>query len=165
MSYTIGDDGLLDFSDCKDDEEKLNQCWEYFVDNLSSVKIVAFDGKPVRGFTKVSFDHIVSGSTNKYDTALDHDIPFVEKRAARLPLIPKVIKGELKSRVYRTAQKRGKKTTIRRTLTVIEFEHQYYIVILDEIDMAYRIRTAYPTNKTYFEHRVRGKGINDGIWG
>ena len=45
----------------------------------------------------------------------------------------KVLKGELKSRVYRMSHRRGKKTGIRRVLTVIEVEHQYYVVVLDEV--------------------------------
>lgn len=165
MAYKIGEDGLLDFSSCANDEEKLDQCWEYFVENLSDVEVVAFDGKLVRGFTESSFNHIVSGSSNKYDTALDHDIDFVEKRAARLPLIAKVLKGELKSRVYRIGHWRGKKTSVRRVLTVIEVEHQYYVVVLDEMKDIYKIRTAFPADKSYYERRIRCRGTNAGTWG
>ncbi len=93
MAYKIDEDSLLDFSSCANDEEKLDQCWEYFIENLSDVKVIALDGKLVRGFTGFSFIHIVSGCSNKYGTALDHDISFVEKRAARLPLIAKVLRG------------------------------------------------------------------------
>lgn len=74
---------MLNFSGCASDEEKPDHCWEYFIENLSDVEVIAFDGKLVRGFTEFSFNHIVSGSSNKYDTALDHDNDFVEKRAAR----------------------------------------------------------------------------------
>lgn len=165
MAYTIGEDGLLDFSGCANDEEKLDQCWDYFVENLSDVEVFAFDGKLVRGFTEFSFNHIVSGSSNKYDTALDHDIDFVEKRAARLPLIAKVLKGELKSRVYRMNHRRGKRTSIRRVLTVIEVEHQYYVVVLDEVKDVYKIRTAFPATKSYYEQCIRGQGLNAGTWG
>lgn len=165
MGYTIGEDGLLDFSSCETDEEKLDQCWDYFVKNLSDVEVVAFDGKLVRGFTEFSFNHIVSGSSNKYDTALDHDIDFVEKRAARLPLIAKVIRGELKSRVYRVSHRCGKKTSVRRILTVIEVEHEYYVVVLDEVKDIYKIRTAFPSSKSYYEQCIRGQGTNAGIWG
>jgi hypothetical protein len=165
MAYKIGDDGLLDFSGCANDEEKLDQCWEYFIENLSDVEVIAFDGKLVRGFTEFSFNHIVSGSSNKYDTALDHDIDFVEKRAVRLPLIAKVLKGELKSRVYRMSHRRGKKTNVRRVLTVIEVEHQYYVVVLDEVKDIYKIRTAFPASKSYYEQRIRGQGTNAGTWG
>lgn len=165
MGYKIGADGLLDFSDCENDEEKLDQCWDYFVENLSDAEVIAFDGKLVRGFTEVSFDHIVSGSSNKFDTALDHDIPFVEHRAARLPLIARVIKGELKSQIYRMSHRRGKKTAVRRVLTVIEVEHEYYVVVLDEVKDIYRIRTAFPASKGYYEQCIRGQGTNAGIWG
>lgn len=165
MAYEIGEDGLLDFSGCANDEEKRDQCWEYFIENLSDVEVIAFDGKLVRGFTEFSFNHIVSGSSNKYDTALDHDIAFVEKRAARLPLIAKVLKGELKSRVYRMSHRRGKKTSVRRVLTVIEVEHQYYVVVLDEVKDIYKIRTAFPATKSYYEQRIRGQGTNAGTWG
>lgn len=165
MAYEIGEDGLLDFSGCANDEEKLDQCWEYFIENLSDVEVIAFDGKLVRGFTEFSFNHIVSGSSNKYDTALDHDIDFVEKRAVRLPLIAKVLKGELKSRVYRMSHRRGKKTNVRRVLTVIEVEHQYYVVVLDEVKDIYKIRTAFPASKSYYEQRIRGQGTNAGTWG
>ena len=65
MAYTIGDDGLLDFSGCSNDEEKLDQFLVFFFFNLSDVEVIAFDGKLVRGFTEVSFSHIVSGSSNK----------------------------------------------------------------------------------------------------
>lgn len=165
MAYKIGEDGLLDFSGCANDEEKLDRCWEYFVENLSEVEVIAFDGKLVRGFTEFSFNHIVSGSSNKYDTTLDHDIEFVEKRAARLPLIAKVLKGELKSRIYRMSHRRGKKTGVRRVLTVIEVEHQYYVVVLDEVKDIYRIRTAFPATKSYYEQCIRGQGTNAGTWG
>lgn len=165
MAYKIVEDGLLDFTGCETDEEKLDQCWDYFVENLSDAEVVAFDGKLVRGFTEFSFNHIVSGSSNKYDATLGHDIEFVERRAARLPLIAKVIRGELKSRVYRMSHKRGKKTGVRRVLTVIEAEHEYYVVVLDEAKDIYRIRTAFPANKSYYESRIRGQGTNAGIWG
>ena len=165
MAYTIGDDGLLDFSDCINDEEKLDQCWDYFVENLSDVEVIAFDGKLVRGFTEFSFNHIVSGSSNKYDTALDHDIDFVEQRAARLPLIAKVLKGELRCRVYRMSRRSGKRTSVRRVLTVIEVEHQYYVVVLDEVKEIYKIRTAFPATKSYYEQCIRGQGTNAGTWG
>lgn len=165
MAYTIGEDGLLNFSGCQSDDEKLDQCWDYFVENLSNEEVRAFDGKLVRGFTEFSFNHIVSGSKNKYDTALDHDTAFVEKRAARLPLISKVLKGELKSRVCRMSHKRGGKTGVRRILTVIEIEFQYYIVVLDEVGDVYKIRTAFPATKDYYEQCVRGQGTNAGIWG
>ena len=165
MAYKIGEDGLLDFSGCANDEEKLDQCWEYFAENLSDAEVIAFDGKLVRGFTELSFNHIVSGSSNKYDTALDHDIDFMEKRAARLPLIANVLKGELKSRVYRMSHRRGKKTSVRRVLTVIEVEHQYYVVVLDEVKDIYKIRTAFPATKSYYEQCIRSQGTNAGIWG
>lgn len=165
MSYKIGEDGLLDFSDCANDEEKLDQCWEYFVENLSDVEVIAFDGRLVRGFTEFSFNHIVTGSSNKYDTALDYDIDFVEKRAARLPLIAKVLKGELKSRVYRMSHRCGKRASVRRVFTVIEMEHQYYVVVLDEVKGIYKIRTAFPATKNYYEQCIRGQGTNAGTWG
>lgn len=165
MAYTIGEDGLLDFSSCANDKEKIDLCWDYFVENLSDVEIIAFDGKLVRGFTESSFNHIVSGSSNKFDTALNHDIDFVEKRAARLPLIAKVLKGELKSRVYRLSHRRGKKMSVRRALTVVEMEHQHYVVVLDEVKDIYKIRTAFPATKSYYEQRIRGQGTNAGMWG
>ena len=130
-----------------------------------AVGIVAYDGKLVRGFTEFSFNHIVSGSSNKYDTALDHDIDFVEKRAVRLPLIAKVLKGDLKSRIYRMSHRRGKKTSVRRVLTVIEVKHQYYVVVLDEVNDIYKIRTAFPATKSYYEQCIRGQGTNAGTWG
>ena len=135
------------------------------MENLSDVEVIAFDGKLVRGFTEFSFNHIVSGSSNKYDTALDHDIDFVEKRAARLPLIAKVLKGELRCRVYRMSRSSGKRTSVRRVLTVIEVEHQYYVVVLDEVKEIYKIRTAFPATKSYYEQCIRGQGTNAGTWG
>ena len=80
MAYTIGEDGLLDFSGCESDDEKLDQYWDYYLEHLNEPEIVAFDGKTVRGFTEWAFDHIVSRSSNKWDTALRHDIEFVERR-------------------------------------------------------------------------------------
>ena len=47
MGYKIGADGLLDLSDCENDDEKLDQCWDYFVENLSDAEVIAFDGKLV----------------------------------------------------------------------------------------------------------------------
>ena len=38
---------------------------------LGDIEVRAFDGNLVRGFTEVSFEHIVSGSSNKWDTARD----------------------------------------------------------------------------------------------
>lgn len=165
MGYTIGEDGLLDFSDCCTDEEKIRQSWDYFATNLQNVEIHAFDGKIVRGFTRTSFNHIVSGSSNKYDTALAHDIPFVEERAKRLPLIKKIITGAVKSKVYRELRANGRKSIVRRSLTIIEIEHRYFVVVLDEGPVNYRIRTAFPTNKNYFDRCIRGKGTNAGTWG
>lgn len=127
--------------------------------------ITTFDGKLVRGFTEFSFNHIVSGSSNKYDTALDHDIDFVEKRAAQLPLMAEVLKGELKSRVYRMSHRRGKKRSVRRVLTVIELEHQHLVVVLDEVKEIDKIRTAFPATKSYYERCLRGQGTNAGTWG
>lgn len=98
MAYTIGGDGLLDFSGCESDDEKLDQCWDYYLEHLNEPEIVAFDGKTVRGFTEWAFDHTVSRSSNKWDTALRHDIEFVERRARCLPLIGQVIRGEIKAR-------------------------------------------------------------------
>lgn len=165
MAYTLGDDGLLDFSGCSNDEEKLDQCWDYFVENLSDVEVIAFDGKLVRGFTEVSFSHIVSGSSNKYDTALGHDIDFVERRARCLPLIGKVIRGEIESRCYRVSERRGKKLSVRRVLTVIEVEHEYYVVVMAEVQNRYAILTAYPSSKSYYDRCIRGQGTNMGVWG
>ena len=165
MTYKIGEDGLLDFSDCEDDKEKLGQCWDYFVKNLSDVEVIAFDGKVVRGFTEVSFSHIVSGSSNKYDAALGHDIDFVERRARCLPLIAKVIRGEIKARCYRVSKRRGNKLSVRRILAVIEAEHAYYVVVMAEVQNRDAILTAFPSNKTYYDHCIRGQGAYAGIWG
>lgn len=52
MSYTIGSDGYLDFSKCSNDNEKIDQCWEFYRKNLADTCIVAADGKTVRGFTE-----------------------------------------------------------------------------------------------------------------
>lgn len=80
MAHTTGGDGLPGFSGYESDEEKLDQCWDYFCEQLGDIEVRAFDGKLVRGFTEVSFEHIVSGSSNKWDTARGHDIGFVERR-------------------------------------------------------------------------------------
>ena len=165
MAYTIGEDGLLDFSGCESDDEKLDQCWDYYLEHLNEPEIVAFDGKTVRGFTEWAFDHIVSRSSNKWDTALRHDIEFAERRARCLPLIGQVIRGEIKSRCWRVSTRRGKRRAIRRVLSVVEIEHEYFIVVLEENGDAYRFRTAFPSNKEYYDHRVRDQGVNSGIWG
>ena len=60
---------------------------------------------------------------------------------------------------------RGKKTSVRRVLTVIELEHQYYVVVLDEVKDIYKISTAFPAIKSYYEQRIRGQGANAGAWG
>ena len=39
MAYTIGGDGLLDFSGCESDEEKLDQCWDYFCEQLNDIEV------------------------------------------------------------------------------------------------------------------------------
>ena len=165
MSYTIGDDGLLDFSSCKSDKEKKEQAWEYFCENLSNTEVIAWDGRRVRGFTEVSYEHIISGSSNRWDTAMGHDIDFVERRARCLPLIGKVIRGEIKSRCWRVSMQRGKKVSPRKILTVIEMERDYFVVVLTEVKDRYAILTAYPTNKEYYNQRIKGRGVNEGIWG
>jgi hypothetical protein len=165
MPYTIGGDGLLDFSCCESDEEKKLQAWDYFCENLSDVEVIAWDGKLVRGFTEVSFKHIISGSSNKWDTAMGHDIDFVESRARCLPLIGKVIRGEIKSRCWRLFMRRGKKSGARKILTVIEVEHEYFVVVLAEVKERYAILTAFPANKEYYNQRIKGQGVNAGVWG
>lgn len=160
MSYQIGGDGLLDFSLCASDEEKMNQCWEYFLEHLSNTRVVAFDGCLVRGFTRVSFTHIVSGSSNNYDPSLGHDIPFVEQRARCLPLIGKVIRGEIPSRAY-TEIRRGK---TRRVLAVIEYQGMSYVVVMDVVGDQYRIRTAFPPDVTYIERCIVEKSEYVGEW-
>ena len=61
--------------------------------------------------------------------------------------------------------RRGKRRAIRRVLSVVEIEHEYFIVVLEENGDAYRFRTAFPSNKEYYDHRVRDQGVNSGIWG
>jgi len=165
MAYTIGDDGLLDFSGCESDEEKLDQCWDYYYEQLNQAKITAWDGKLVRGFNEWAFDHITTGSTNKWDTSLGHDAGFNERRASCLPLIPLAIQGQLKSHVWRVLKKKGKGSVVRRVLSVCEIRHEYFIVVLEEDRGRYRFRTAFPSNKEYYTRCVRGQGTNIGIWG
>lgn len=165
MPYTIGDDGLLDFSECSDDVEKDQQAWDYFCENLSDAEVVAWDGKLVRGFTEKTFDHIVSGSTNRWDAARGHDIPFVEKRARCIPLIGKVIRGEIQSRCWRILMHRGKKSNPRKILTVIEIEREYFVVVLNEVKDRYAIVTAYPSDEQYYKQRIQNQGTNLGLWG
>ncbi len=108
---------------------------------------------------------VVSGSSNKYDAALGHDIDFVERRARCLPLIAKVIRGEIKARCFRVSKRRGKKLSVRRVLAVIEAEHAYYVMVMAEVQNHYAILTAFPSNKTYYDHCIRGQGAYAGIWG
>ena len=63
------------------------------------------------------------------------------------------------------SHRRGKRTSVRRVLTVIEVEHQYYVVVLDEVKDIYKIRTAFPATKSYYERCLRGQGTNAGTWG
>lgn len=165
MPYTIGPDGYLDFSRCTNDDEKIDQCWDYYREHLADVDIVAADGKSVRGFTEETFTHIISGSSNRFDPALDHDIDFVEHRARALPLIAKAISGALTSRVYRISHDRYGKTVVRRNLVVIEVGYEYFVVVLDELKGKYRIRTAFPSSEDYVNKRIRALGISAGIWG
>lgn len=165
MPYTIGDDGLLDFSGCVDDEEKERQAWDYFCENLNQERIIAWDGRLIRGFNEWAFDHIVTSSSNKWDTARGHDAGFSESRARCLPLIPRVARGELEAHTYRVMRQRGKNRIIRRVLSVIEVEHEYFIVVLEENGDRYRFRTAFPSNKEYYERCVRNDGTYLGIWG
>ncbi len=165
MAYTIGPDGYLDFSKCANDDEKVEQCWEYYRENLADVDIVAADGKTVRGFTEETFTHIISGSSNRFDPALNHDIDFVERRARALPLIAKTISGALKSKVYRVSHSRRGKTVVRRNLVVIEVDYEYFVVVLDELKGRYRIRTAFPSNEGYVDRRIRALGTSVGVWG
>ena len=60
------------------------------------------------------------------------------------------------------SHKRGKRTSVRRVLTVIEVEHQYYVVVLDELNDIYKSRTAFPATKSYFEQCIRDQGTNAG---
>ena len=165
MSYTIGSDGYLDFSKCSNDSEKIDQCWEFYRKNLADTCIVAADGKTVRGFTEETFTHIISGSSNRYDPTMEHDIDFVECRARALPVIAKAITGAVQSRVYRVPHYRGGKTVVRRNLVVIEIGFEYFVVVMDELEEKYRIRTAFPSNKDYVDKRIRAIGVNVGTWG
>lgn len=165
MSYTIGPDGYLDFSKCSDDNEKINQCWEFYRENLADASVVAADGKTVRGFTEETFTHIISGSSNRYDPALGHDVDFVEYRARALPVIAKAISGTVQSRVYRVSHNRSGKTVVRRNLVVIEIGFEYFVVVMDELKDKYRIRTAFPSNKAYVDKRIRAIGVNVATWG
>lgn len=165
MPYTIGPDGYLDFSECSNNDEKIDQCWDYYRECLADANIVAADGKTVRGFTEETFTHIISGSSNRFDPALDHDIAFVEHRARALPLIAKTISGGLKSRVYRVPHNRRGRTVVRRNLVVIEVGYEYFVVVLDELKGKYRIRTAFPSNEEYVNRRIRALGMNIGSWG
>lgn len=165
MAYSIGSNDLLDFSGCADDDEKESQCWSYYQENLSDVTVFAFDGKLVRGFTRGTFAHIICGSSNRFDPAIGHDIKFSEKRAKCLPLIKKVLSGEIETQVWRTLQVKGKKRQTRRVLTVIEAEHKYYVVVLDEVGERYNLRRAYPTSEEHYKRCIYGKGTNCGHWG
>ena len=165
MSYTIGSDGYLDFSKCSNDNEKIDQCWEYYRENLADACIVAADGKTVRGFTEETFTHIISGSPNRYDPAMGHDIDFVEHRARALPVIAKAISGTVQSSVFRVTHKRGGKMVVRRNLIVIETGFEYFVVVMDELKDKYRIRTAFPSNKGYVDKRIKSIGVNVGTWG
>ena len=110
MAYKLGKDGLLDFSGCETVDEKIEECWDYYQKNLGQPEIVAYDGKLVRGFTEWTFEHVITASTNKWDTALGHDAGFSERRAECLPLIPRVINGSIRSHCWRVARaKNGKK--------------------------------------------------------
>lgn len=165
MAYTIGGDGLLDFSGCGSEEEMKRQAWDYYYEHLNQPRIVAWDNKLVRGFNKWAFDHVVTSSTNKWDVTRGHDGGFSERRASCLPLIPRVVEGDLQSRSYRVLRRRGKRNVIRRVLSVIEIEHEYFIVVLEEDGDRYRFRTAFPSNKEYFQQCVRNDGTYCGIWG
>lgn len=54
---------------------------------------------------------------------------------------------------------------MRRVLTVIEVEHQHCVVVLDEVKDIYKIRTAFPATKNYYEQCIRSQGTNAGTWG
>lgn len=165
MAYTIGEDGLLDFSGCESDGDKEDQAWDYYYEHLNQERVVAWDGKLVRGFNEWAFDHVVTASSNKWDSALGHDAGFSERRARCLPLIPRVVRGELAANAWRVTMQRGKNRVIRRVLSVIEVEHEYFIVVLEEDGDHYRFRTAFPSNKEYYTHRVKGSGTYWGVWG
>lgn len=52
----------------------------------------------------------------------------------------------------------------RRVLTVIGVEHEYYVVVLDEVKDIYKIRTAFPASKGYYDRCICGQGTNAGVW-
>ena len=76
-----------------------------------------------------------------------------------------MIRGEIKSRCYRVSERRGKKLSVRRVLTVIEVEHEYYVVVMAEVQNRYAILTAYSSSKSYYDRCIRGQGTNMGVWG
>lgn len=95
---------------------------------------------------------------------MGHDIDFVERRARCLPLIGKVIRGEIRSWCWRVSQRRGKRISTRKVLTVIEMEHEYFVVVMAEVKDRYAILTAFSSNKEYYDRRIRGQSVNVGIW-
>lgn len=61
--------------------------------------------------------------------------------------------------------RRGKKLTTCKILTVIEIEHEYFVVVMAEAKDRYAILTAYPSNREHYDHCIKNHGVNMGIWG
>ena len=66
---------------------------------------------------------------------------------------------------WRVSMRRGKKLTTRKILTVIEIEHEYFVVVMAEVKDRYAILTAYPSNREHYDHCIKSHGVNMGIWG
>lgn len=151
--------GQLDLSPYKTVSDKRSACWTYFEKNLSNTRIVARDGTLVRGFTPTAFAHIATGSTKRRRAKDAPPVPFIERRARCLPLIVDALTGRRRTCVWR-----HRKNHRRRILSTEVARGSYLIVVLDELEGRYWFRTAYPTNKRYFESCVEGRAFLIDVW-
>lgn len=143
------------------DEELIAICWEYFrrayIQDADGTAVVIRDWRGVLvRFSRFAYDHIVSGDKDYRDGLGLHEIPFVRKRAERLPWIGLTLAGSAVTEVRH--QERPASRGRRRKARVLIVTESSYVVVLDrQDDGCLRLRTAFPADAAYLR-RIRSEG-------
>lgn len=152
---------LLEFRAGSSDAELIEYCWEYFrgayLEDAEGRPIEVHDWRGVKvRFSRNACDHIVSGDSD-YRAGLGlHDLPFVQKRAERLPWIGLTLEGcavtEVRHQERRTNRGRRHKTRV-----LIVAENSYVVVHDRQSDGCLRLLTAFPADAAYLV-KIRREG-------
>lgn len=143
------------------DDELIAFCWGYFereyIRDTDGAPIVVTDwrGTLVR-MSRNAHDHIVSGDQDYRDGLGLHEVPFVRRRAERLPWIGCTLAGMAVTEVRH--QERATNRGRRRKTRVLIVTDRAYVVVLDlQGDGCLRLRTAFPADAAYLR-RIRSEG-------